>query len=509
MLRAPRRLLTTLAVCATAGVVACETRQVTGVGTPGGVFVGQAFAFRMGGVQPDEGVQSIRTADGSVVTVGTFTGTVDFDPSPRVDTRVAQGQSDFFVTRIDSSGALQWATAIGGPGVDVARSVAVASDGRVLVVGSGTTGFQCVGGVVQGAFTNSRDVVMVLLAPDGRCERITVLGGAGTDEARAVALGPGNEVYVTGVYQGPMDFDPAAGELTLLPQSPSDPADVFVARYGLDGTLRWAFPVGGRGNDQAWALTVDPVQGVVIAGGFTDTLDVDPSASFRRLGSLGQADVFVASYTALGEYRWGDRLGGIGTDLVAPHAISLTTSKDVLLGGQFSGTMILGNGLGVVPVVGFGAADGYVVRMAASGVPLNGFAIGGPGDDNVTGVLATGSEVVVTGGFQGRVDFSRGVSTRVLIAQSAAAGAGSDHFLARYDLAGLLRYAQWLRPTGAPTLRVTGHLASGDGTVWLTGRFTGVMNADPGTGFATLTSAGFSDVLLARYRVDDGTVVRR
>jgi hypothetical protein len=512
MTRPTRRIAMTLAVLCAVGVVACEARPVTGVGSlGGGVLTGQAFAFRLGGVQNDEGVQSVRTADGGVIVVGTFTGTVDFDPSTRIDTRVAQGNTDFFVVRLDSSGAFQWATALGGPGADVARSVAVATDGRVMVVGSGTAGFQCVNGLVQGAFTTSRDIVMATLAADGRCERLTIIGGAGNDEARAVGLGSntGTDVFITGVFQGPVDFDPSATDVSLQPFAPSDPADVFVARYSFDGALRWVVPMAGRGSDQAWALAVDNVQGVVVGGGFTDTIDVDPSSAQRRLGSLGQGDVFVASLSPQGTFRWGDRMGGLTTDLISPHALAITTGKDVLVGGQFGGTMILGNGLGVVPVVSLGGSDGFVVQIASSGIPLGGFQVGGPGDDTVLGLIAAGSDVVISGGFQGRVDFSRGISTRVLIASSPAASLGSDLFLARYSLSGVLAWAQWPRPAAAPSVRATGQLMMSGSTAWVTGRFFGTLNADPGTGFATLASAGFTDVLLARYSMDDGSVVRR
>ena len=493
-------------------VTACETRQVTGGGGggSGGVLPGGAFAFRIGGVGADEARQIVRLADGGAVVVGDFTGTVDFDPSPGVLTRIATGSTDAFAVRVDSSGALLWATIIGGPGADAARAVAVLRDGRVVVAGSAAPGLQCVGGLSLGTVAGPSDIFVSVLGTDGRCERTFIVGGAGNDAAQAVAVGAGDELYVAGTYQGPADFDPTASDVPLQPYVAGDPSDAFVARYGVDGTLRWVAPFAGRGTDRAVALRLDDVQQVVVAGTFTDTIDVDPTAGQRRFTSSGGTDVWVASITTAALPRWGERAGGPQADVLAPHALTITSTREALLGGQFAGSMSLGELIGLPPLASLGGTDGFVVRIGASGQAAGGFQVGGPGDDAVLGLHADASgSLLMVGAFQGTVDFSRGVGSRVAAAISPAGSAGADLFTARYDLTGLVQWAERLRPSSTPTARPTATLVADASSFWIAGRFAGTMNADPGTGFASLVSAGDTDTYFARYVGATGAIVRR
>ncbi|MFO0271034.1 MAG: hypothetical protein ACK53W_10935 [Gemmatimonadota bacterium] len=489
---------------------ACSVREVVVGGGGGGGLPGGAYAFRMGGPTADEGRQVVRTADGGAVIVGDFTGTVDFDPSTRILTRAAVGGPDAFVARFDSAGALAWATALGGPGNDVAHSVAVAPDGRVVVVGAAAQGFQCVGGITVGTVSGPRDAFITVLAADGRCERTVFIGGAGSDEARAVALGAAGDLFLTGTYQGPADFDPTAAEVLLQPHVASDPSDVFVARYGLDATLRWAVPLAGRGTDQAWALRYDDVQQVVLAGTYSDTLDANPTAAQQLLVTAGGTDVWVASLTASGVLRWAERMGGTANDLMSPHALSVSATREVFVGGQFAGTMTLGTIVGLPPVVSGGGRDGFVVRISSNGLAASGFAIGGTGEDAVLAVQAqTGGALLVAGDFQGTVDFSRGLASRVLTATSPNLSSGADLYTARYSGAGVMQWAERLRPGTVPAVRPTASVSADASTFWIGGRFSGSLNADPGTGVATLTAAGSTDVMLARYSSDNGAIIRR
>lgn len=489
---------------------ACDVRDFAGGGGGGGVLPGGAFAFRMGGPTADQGRQVVRTADGGAVIAGDFTGTVDFDPSTGSATRLAVAGSDAFVARFDSAGALVWATSLGGPGNDVAHSVAVAPDGRVVVVGGAAQGFQCVGGITVGTVSGPRDAFITVLAADGRCERTVFVGGAGSDEARAVALGAAGDLFLTGTFQGPADFDPTAVEVLLQPYAASDPSDVFVARYGLDATLRWAVPLIGRGTDQAWALRYDDVQQVVLTGTFSDTLDANPTAARQLLVTAGGTDVWAASLTAAGVLRWAERLGGTANDLASPHALSVSATREVFVGGQFTGSMTFGTIVGLPPVVSGGGSDGFVARISSSGLAASGFAIGGTGEDAVLAVQAqTGGALLVVGAFQGTVDFSRGLASRVLAAASADFSSGADLYTARYSEAGVLQWAERLRPGMAPAARPTASVGADASTFWMGGRFSGSFNADPGTGIATLTATGGTDVMLARYATGTGAIVRR
>ncbi|RJP33200.1 MAG: hypothetical protein C4547_12835 [Phycisphaerales bacterium] len=77
----------------------------------------------------------------SLVLVGAFADTVDFDPGSGIDQRTARGQRDGFLTRLSADGVYLGTVTFGGDGDHVPQSVAVDAESSILVAG----GFQSSG----------------------------------------------------------------------------------------------------------------------------------------------------------------------------------------------------------------------------------------------------------------------------------------------------------------------------------------------------------------------------
>ena len=75
-------------------------------------------------------------SSGNVYTTGYFAGTADFDPGAGTTNLTANGSSDVFVSKLDSSGDLVWAKSFGDTSVDYCYSVAVDSSGNVYTTGT-------------------------------------------------------------------------------------------------------------------------------------------------------------------------------------------------------------------------------------------------------------------------------------------------------------------------------------------------------------------------------------
>jgi hypothetical protein len=498
---------------AAATLAACTVENATGNGGGDGtVPPGQAFALRIGDAGVEE-IEQVFPFAGGVVVIGTFTGTVDFDPSGRTEFRTSAGGNDVFVARFDLNGALQWVTALGGPGNDVGRGLFVSLDGRVALTGSAEASFQCIGGVVTGQHNGGRDAYIATLSSTGVCGDLFFVGGPGTDEGRSVAVDASGALIVAGVFTGRADFDPTGSE-TLRTAAAGDPSDVFVGRWVIPGQPTWLSAIQGRGTDDVAAMALDVTQGVVLAGTYSDTIDTDPGSAVRRLSPVGgSSDVWVASLNALnGDHRWSDRFGSPNADVVSRHALQVDLQREVWVGGRFSGSMSVGEFNTGTPIVSVGQEDGFLGRVNNTGIPVGGFAIGGPGNDVVLDVsLADENDgLFVSGRFQDRVDFSRVLTSRVIEAVSPSGSGVGDLFLARYNKAGVMRWASRLRPSAVPPLAPTAFLTSvATGGFWVGGRFGGAMNVDPGTGFATLTARAQADAWIGRFTADSGAVVRR
>ena len=95
------------------------------------------WAKKMGNAAEDIGYSLTIDANGNSYISGSFSSTVDFDPSSEgVFNLTSAGLVDIFVSKLDTNGNLVWAKAIGGTTYDVGRSIIVKTDGTIFVTGN-------------------------------------------------------------------------------------------------------------------------------------------------------------------------------------------------------------------------------------------------------------------------------------------------------------------------------------------------------------------------------------
>src|SRR6266496_4452603 len=75
-------------------------------------------------------------ASGNVYTVGSFTGTMDFDPGAPNYSLTSGGGGDVYVTKFTTLGNFAWAKKIGGVCNDNGNAIAVDAAGNVHITGN-------------------------------------------------------------------------------------------------------------------------------------------------------------------------------------------------------------------------------------------------------------------------------------------------------------------------------------------------------------------------------------
>ena len=93
------------------------------------------WARSMGGTASDFVLDVALDGSDNVYTVGCFFGTADFDPGAGTANLTSAGDSDIFVSKLDSNGNFVWARRMGGMSSDRALSVALDGSGNVYTVG--------------------------------------------------------------------------------------------------------------------------------------------------------------------------------------------------------------------------------------------------------------------------------------------------------------------------------------------------------------------------------------
>lgn len=192
-----------------------------------GTFV---WARQIGGGGHDTATAVRTTADGGVVVVGNDQGTTDLDPGPGNFPVTSHGGDDFFVVKLDSTGAFRWGGGFGGTSLDHADALAIGPGGDIYVTGefSDTVDFDPGPGLFSYSSKNfGLDVFVLKLDSQGAFAWAAQLGGDGNEEGTAITVAGSDQVITAGYFSAVGDYDPGVGTFSL---STAGSNDVFISR---------------------------------------------------------------------------------------------------------------------------------------------------------------------------------------------------------------------------------------------------------------------------------------
>jgi len=253
------------------------------------------------------------------------------------------GQSDLWILRLESTGGVMWARAIGGPGHDYAMSVADLSGEGFAVVGS-TDSFGA------GRF----DVWVIVYSPEGGFHWNLAYGGSKGDYAAAVVNIADSFIVAGSTYSfGAGGSDAWVIKFTKGGHRPLWTYNVF-----------WQKTYGGNSDDRATSIAHLENEGYIVAG---DTY------SF----GAGNSDAWVLKLDTTGAVTWQKTYGGPGND----WATSVQQTQD---GGYIVA--------GYTYSFGAGERDVWLLKLDDTGNVIWQKTYGGPGDDWATSIRETTSK---------------------------------------------------------------------------------------------------------------------
>lgn len=457
-------------------------------------LIGNTGADRLNAIAVDGG--------GNVWVAGSFSGTVDFDPSSALVPRTALGPTDLFVARYTAAGALVRVVTFGGSGDDRVMALKVDNAGSAWIAGAASTGYLCPGIATTTPVLGPTDILVARLNASGNCDWVNVVGSTGADEARAISVSTAGVVAIAGSVAGVADFD--AGTGVAQPVQPfGGGTDLFVAGYSATGAYQFAVTLGGSGNEVAESLVSDAAGAHYVASSVTGTVDVDPAATQLLVPAQGTTDALLLKLTATGVYAWSNRIGAPTGTVAATPALALD-GTDVVAAFTITGTADLDPGTGTVAVQAAAGTDGVIARYSTSigllgGTPLR---LGGTGDDAITALATvTGGSLAVAGRFNGTIDADPTAGVRSL--QSSQSGALTEAFHLLLASGGTPTWAATLGGTlaGGTLLSTTAALVPAPGgTFWAGSTVYGVVDADPAPGtLVSLAPLGQGDGAVIQY----------
>ncbi len=166
----------------------------------------------------------------------------------------------------------------------------------------------------------------------GELKFLTYLGGAGYDEPRAMAIGAGGNVYITGVTQS-ANFPVTSN---AFQSAIGGPTDAFLVRLDpAAATLVYCSYLGGARDETGYAIAVAP-NGIAYITGFTSSNDYPINSTNAFQGATGGSyDIFVARFdttkSGADSLPGSSYLGGGGQD--AGRAIAIDPTGGVWVAG--------------------------------------------------------------------------------------------------------------------------------------------------------------------------------
>lgn len=271
--------------------------------------------------------------------------------------------------------------------------------------------------------------------------------------------------------------------------------EALEARSLLNVDFQWARSIGPTADVQISQVMLDTSGDSYITGSFQGTADFDPETTSTSLTSTGTRDAFVAKYTRLGGLLWARSLPGSAGSTAQGVNMALDPSGNIMLTGSFSGTVDFDPGTRVLSHASAGSNDIFVEKLSSQGNCAWARWIGGTGSDVPTGLaLDASGNVDVVGSFTGKVDFDPG--SRVSNLTSAGS---SDAFILQLNSSG--NYAWAGRVGGTGTDAAAGLAVDSSGNVYVTGKFQGTVDLDPGAGVCKAISNGLNDIFVEKLSV--------
>lgn len=446
------------------------------------------LAIGLGGTSGDEGRAVAVDQAGNAYVTGFFNGTVDFDPGPGLFELTAGGGAEaVFVASYEPTGALRYALSFRGEG----HGIAVDSAGNVFVTGEIGSGGVDVDPGPDDVILDWLDgrVFVVSYDPTGQLRFGFTVGGGITNKVeggQAIGLDAAGNLYITGTVNAQTDFDPTAGE-EIVPFAGI--TDSFLASYANDGGIRFANGIGGPFADAGYGLAVDPAGNSYLTGAFRDTLDFDPGPGVESRVANGNRDIYVASYTSTGGFRYAFNVGGGFDDL--GNAVAVDAAGNCFVTGSFIDQADFDPGPQTLTLTSAGSEDFFLASYTGTGDLRFAFGLGSSNPMKGFGVAVDALGYPhVTGNFTNLVDFDPGPD------ETNVAG-GSDVFVAGYTGSGEFRYAYNFPDIGLQSSDIGRGIAlDNTGQTHIVGSFGSTNDFDPGPGQLAVTSNGFNDAFL-------------
>jgi hypothetical protein len=365
------------------------------------------YSTFLGGSSSETGYGIAVDAAGNAYVAGQ-TGSDDFPTRNAYQSRFAEGGSDAFLFKLDSTGALIFSTFLGGRASDGCAGLAIDPGANVYLTGeTRSTDFPTTAGAFDrtcgtdgtcnpAEFGATYDAYVTKFDSGGKLVYSTYLGGSRDENlggvGGAIAVDAAGNAYVTGTTYS-IDF-PTKNPYQAARRGT---VDAFVTKLDATGSsLVWSTYLGGKEYESGNCIAVDP-GGDVYVGGGTRSADFPFVNAFQSYTGNGYSTAFIARFSADGaRLVYSSCLGGKPAFVNGEIARGIALDRDgnAYIAGESTSPDFPGTNAFQPPQ---GSSNAFVAKICPTGCLVYATTLGGPGQDIAYGIAvdASGNAYVV------------------------------------------------------------------------------------------------------------------
>lgn len=270
------------------------------------------FTTQWGTTGDDEGKSVAVDASGAIYVTGYTYGALEENKN--------SGESDIFLTKLNTDGTKAWTKQWGTADIDGAHSVAINAQGDIFV--TGYTGGSLDGNLSSGDY----DIFVTKLKTDGSKVWTKQWGGAGAETSKSIVLDSAGNIFLAGYTGGSLDSLANAGGY-----------DIFLAKLNSSGDKQWSRLLGTASDDKGIAAALSKNESVVYVTGYT-------SATLDGNITVGGADIFLTAYDSDGTKLWTKQWGAGGDD--SGKALTTDFADNIYITGSVRGSLGISTNIG-------------------------------------------------------------------------------------------------------------------------------------------------------------------
>lgn len=314
----------------------------------------------LGGTNSDIGWSVEQTKDNGYIATG-YSNSNDGDVSGN------HGYWDYWVVKLDDTGAIQWQKSFGGDTFDIPKCIQQTSDSGYIVTGASSS----TGGDVTGNH-GTADCWILKLSSAGDVQWKKCYGGSGGDGGVCIKQ-TSDGGYIVASSSNSTDGDVTGNHGGY---------DVWIMKLTPSGAITWEKSYGGSGTDYAEWIQQTP-DGYIVACSSNST-DGDVT------GNHGDFDYWVIKLSPSGAILWQKSFGGSNAEFASSVQPTLDGGY-VVAGTTFSND---------AQVTGFkGMSDAWIAKLSFIGTLQWQKSFGGTSYDGAESMQQTADSGYIIAGY--------------------------------------------------------------------------------------------------------------